>query len=386
MEVVEELRRYADKFAATDVHTIGDSELSAALVTLHETQSVIAAGIARVTAAFDLRRIWAADGAKSAAPWLAHRCHASLTAMRCQVRTAKRLRSMPHTRQAFATGRIGDDHVQVLARLAGSPRSHVAAQFALDEEMLVGFALDLRFDDFERAIKYWLQHVDADGIEDDAADDHDARFFHADETIRGNVSLSGMLDPVGGAAFTEALRRIESELFKTDWAAAKAEHGDQVRIEHLARTGAQRRADALVEMAHRAHAAPAGARLPAPLISVLVGYETFAGRICQLANGTVVTPGQVASLLTEADIERVVFSGKSRVIDVGERTRFFTGATRRAVEVTHQRCVHPTCDTPADQCDIDHSDIDYVDGGPTTQDNGKPLCGYHHRHKTGAPP
>jgi hypothetical protein len=54
---------------------------------------------------------------------------------------------------------------------------------------------------------------------------------------------------VATAAVNGALARIERELFNADWAAAKAIHGDDTTAAHLARTAAQRRNDALVEMA-----------------------------------------------------------------------------------------------------------------------------------------
>ena len=50
---------------------------------------------------------------------------------------------------------------------------------------------------------------------------------------------------------------------------------------------------------------------------MLVGYETFAGPLLELFNRTVLTPGTLTRWLTDADIERVVFDGPSRVIDVG---------------------------------------------------------------------
>ena len=46
----------------------------------------------------------------------------------------------------------------------------------------------------------------------------------------------------------------------------------------------------------RSATAPAGGKRPQPSISGLVGYETFAGRVCQLASGSTLTPGQVAAL------------------------------------------------------------------------------------------
>ena len=146
----------------------------------------------------------------------------------------------------------------------------------------------------------------------------------------------------------------------------------------LRRTPAQRRADALVELARRAEAAPPGARLPAPLFTVVVDYPTLVGRICELANGTPVTPGSLVPWLEEATVERIVFDTRSRVIDVSERRRLFEGALRRAIEVRDQTCFHPSCGAPAEDCQVDHI-IPWSEGGPTTQDNGRLACGFHNR-------
>jgi hypothetical protein len=150
------------------------------------------------------------------------------------------------------------------------------------------------------------------------------------------------------------------------------------RLPSLGRTPAQRRHDALVELARRAVTAPADGKRPAPLMSVFVGYETFKGRICQLAEGTVVTPGTVASLLDEALIERVVFDGPSRVIDLG-RARRFSGAVRRALEALDRGCGHPSgCDAAVERCQGDHVHP-WSALGTTTPDNGHLRCGYHNR-------
>src|SRR5207302_10679764 len=134
------------------------------------------------------------------------------------------------------------------------------------------------------------------------------------------------------------LKRREQELFDADWAEARKRVGPGVCAADLWRTPAQRRADAVVEMARRSGAVPEGARMPEPLFSVLVGYETFAGPIRELASGVAVTPGSLLPYLDEAWIERVVFGSPSRVIDMGVRRRLFTGATRRAVQVRDREC------------------------------------------------
>ena len=107
------------------------------------------------------------------------------------------------------------------------------------------------------------------------------------------------------------------------------------------------------------------------------GWPTLAGRVCKLSTGPVVTPGEILPLLNGGDIERVVFDGSSRVLDVGERQRLFTGATRRAVEVLDRRCDQDTCTTPAHRCDVDHIEP-YEAGGPTIQTNGRLRCPAHH--------
>ena len=135
-----------------------------------------------------------------------------------------------------------------------------------------------------------------------------------------------------------------------------------------------------MELARRAMAMPAGSRLPEPLITVLVGYETFAGRICELANGTVVAPGSLLRWLDGAYVERVVYDGPNRIKDVGVRRRLFSGATRRAVEVRDRECFHPYCDLPAERCQIDHVQP-WAAGGPTVAANGRPACGFHNRER-----
>ncbi|HEX2576576.1 MAG TPA: HNH endonuclease signature motif containing protein, partial [Aquihabitans sp.] len=189
------------------------------------------------------------------------------------------------------------------------------------------------------------------------------------------------------------------------------------------RTAAQRRADALVEMAKRSAAMPADAKQGRILLTVLVDYRTFLDhvcglgpttdqrlarpattppwaptatgpgadhrgrqpfedRVCELSNGTVLSPAQVASILDLADVERIVFGPGSRVIDVGVRTRCFTGATRRAVEVRDRHCAFPGCREPAERCQVDHV-VEYTDGGLTVQENGRLLCPVHNRQRPG---
>jgi hypothetical protein len=164
-----------------------------------------------------------------------------------------------------------------------------------------------------------------DGCETDADAQFRARRLHLSHSLDGTWYIDGCLDAVSGAIVADALHTIERDLFDAD--RADTGRGDDGHPRDLALTPAQRRADALVEMARRAGAVPGDARLPDPLFTVLVDYPTLAGRVCELADGTVVTPGTLVRWLDSAWVERVVFDGPDRVKNVGVRRRLFTGAT-----------------------------------------------------------
>jgi hypothetical protein len=374
MSPVDTLAEALDALSAIEPNELADGDT---VVALHRQLARLDALVTRTAAAFDASGEWRADSAKSAAAWLAARTHRPVAACRRRVQLGRRLRCTPVTERAWVDGDIDAAHAEVLSRA----RTDAAADaFDRDEELLVGFARSFRFRPFQRAAGYWLQRADADGVEAGASDQRARRRLHLSQSVDGMWFLDGCLDPVAGTIVATALRRIEDELFSTDWAEAKRSHDDKVSILDVARSPAQRRADAVVEMARLAGAAPPGARRPEPLFTVLVGYETLAGRMCELANRTVVTPGTLLPWITEAWIERVVFDGPDRVINVGPRRRLFTGATRRAVEVRDRECFHFSCDEPADLGQIDHIEP-FAAGGATVDHNGRVACAYHNRER-----
>lgn len=377
MDVLDVQQQLNKSLDGLDTGSLSDDELSLTLVGLVRGARRTAAQIARLMGVYDKRRVFRSDGSKSAAARLARETNSAPGEMRRQVRESKWLRVMLKVAAALAAGEIGLEHVRVLGRLACSDRDPVARAFPNAEEQLLGYAKTLPFKDFEKALKYWEQLVDQDGTEEKAERLKASRRLHLSKGLDGEWFLDGKLDPVGGTQVAKALRRIEKELFEDDWAEARAEHGDDTRMEHLKRTAAQRRADALTELASRAMAAPAGSRLPSPLFVVHVGYETFHGRLCELADGTVIPPGQLFPLMSGAELERVVFDAPNRIIELSQRTRFFTGGLRQVIEIRDRHCQHPSgCDVPADECDVDHIK-EYSKGGLTQQSNGRSYCDTH---------
>jgi len=326
-------------------------------------------------AAFDATGVWLDQGARSAAVWVAWQCRVDPGEARAQVRVGRALRSMPLVETAFLRGDLTARHVQLLAH---GWRTNADAFADGGEGLLVGIAVTMDAKRFAKTVTYWCHLNDPDRAESDAVDRHRRRRAHCSTTFENMVAVDALLDPVGGAIYAGELARLEQQLFEQDWADARAAFGDRATQAHLARTAAQRRADAMVDMAKRSAAMPPDARHARPLITVHVDRDTLLGRVCELSTGAVLTPGEVLPLLVDADIERVIFGPRSRVLDVGVRQRLFTGATRRAVEVRDLECAHPSCDQPAERTQAHHI-IDYDHGGLTVQDNGRLYCGFHHR-------
>ncbi|HEX3426474.1 MAG TPA: DUF222 domain-containing protein [Acidimicrobiales bacterium] len=370
-----------DELTKLDPATLADHDT---MIDLHRQLDRLEATATRAAAALDAKREWEEWKFRSAASWIAWRCRRSHSAARAEIALGRALRHLPEAEKAWLDGAISAEHVRVLAR---ARRPATAERLAADEKMLVGKAMctDLSFRQFCRLVAYWAQLADPDGADRDAADQADQRRFHLSQSFQGMWYADGVFDPITGAIVNRELSRIEKEFFDAEWADAKARLGREPTIADLSRTPGQRRADALVEMAIRSASAPADARRPEPLFTILVGWETFKGRICQLANGTVVAPGALVPWLHQAWIERVVFGAPSRVIDVGATRRLFSGATRRAIQIRDQECFHPACDESFEDCQADHI-VPYAADGPTSQDNGRMACGFHNRSRNKPPP
>ena len=351
---------------------------------LYRCLSRMEAATTVATAAFEAGGQWRDDGARSVAAWLARRTLAPKSSCGRRAQLGRDLRHLALVEAAWLDGDIASAQVALVAR-ARTPASEQA--MARDEALLVAQGAALRFDKFCRAMAYWSQMADPDGAEACAGDQREARRVHLSKSLDGTWIGDMVLDPVSGEIVAGELARIYEQLRNAEWAEARERLGDDARAGDLARTPAQRRADALAEMATRSRTAPADGRRPEPLFSVVVGYETFAGRICEFDDGTVVSPNTLAAWLDKAWIERIVFDSPSRVIDVGVTTRLFTGALRRALEVRDRECFHDYCDVPASRCEADHIEP-YAAGGRTTERNGRMACGFHNRsrHKPPGPP
>jgi hypothetical protein len=358
------LHEAIDGLAELDPATLEDGDLHCIVVSVQRERARLDALAAELLGRWDARKVWSGDGSRSAAARLSRDTACSHASAAVEVRRARQVRSLPATAAAIERAELSLDHIDLLGR-ANQP--HRAGQLARDEAFLVDQCSRLRFREATRVIEYWCQRADAEAEEPDCIRDiRDDAHLHASAITGGCVVVNGLLDPIGGAAVLTELAHLERELHLAD------------QRDGITRTGAQRRAAALVTMAQRSATAPADGRQPRPLLTVLIGDSSFA-ELCELANGTVITPRNLVPWLGTAELETVLFDGPSTVLSVSRR-RSFTGAVRRAIEVRDRHCQHPAgCDVAADQCDVDHI-VPFASGGPTSQFNGRLECTPHNRH------
>jgi hypothetical protein len=308
----------------------------------------------------------------------------------------------PSVLEQLRTGRVGVAQVREMARVRANPRvgpltADVVARFLVEAQRLP-------FHVFRQLVRGWADLVDADGAHDDHEATHRNRRVHL--SLVGNTwHLHGEFGAAQGAALAEILDRFARGEFDADWAAARAEHGDDASPSDLARTDRQRRADAVVEIFRRAAAANPAAKGPEPVVNVIVPSDVFEEqlaamvedrppvfdttslrlRLCMTSDGCPLDPADAVAAALVGHVRRVVIGADGTIINFGRRQRLFSGAAReaalmQAVLDTGRRCLWPGCGRDH-RIQIDHSD-EWHHGGVTDLANAGPLCARHNRFKS----
>jgi hypothetical protein len=366
LAALEPLAGAVKELAADEPQTWSDSELDEAAVDVQRILAAVHSAAATITAEWERRKTWRASGSRFAAAHLARRTRSRGSECGGLLWLGRVLCDMPLVAAAFSAGDITADHVRRLAS-AYNPRTRSA--FSRDETLLVSWALEKTFLEFCIEADVWLLENDPDGSSQKAQNQRDRRDVWLAESFNG-MHIGGMnLDPASGSIFGGEFRRLEQQIFDADWREAKDRLGRDPHPTELRRTPAQRRVDAVVEMARRS-ARPSAGSAPKPLFTVVLGPTTL-DSLCMLGCGQVISPSALLPYLDEAQIEAILFDTALRPIKV-TRKRSFDAVQRRIIEVRDRFCACG-CGTPAERCDMDHV-VPWADGGMTATWNGQPLC------------
>src|SRR5664279_3137881 len=222
-----------DRLLAEEVAGRPDEALAADLVGLRVAVSRLESEFARRLVVFDRRGAAGVTGTVSTAAWLRQACRLSAGEASERVRTARVLADdLAASADALAGGIISYAHARVLASAAGELP---AESLPTVEPILVEAARHTDPAGLRALCTQVRTMLDPTGAEEAAALAHDRRHLSISATFAGAVVLEGGLDPEGGATVLAALMPL----------AAPGGADDD-------RTPAQRRADALVELARRA--------------------------------------------------------------------------------------------------------------------------------------
>lgn len=281
-----------------------------------------------------------------------------------RVKTARLLRQCPILASALSTGRIGVDHVRVIANASNPRNLHVviAIQQQLvdltSEVVLLGFwaskVLDL------------LRLADTDGPEPTIEDNH----LHLDSQFDGTSRLTATLTAETRDVVTHAIDTFTDRIFRRFKADAEGAPED---IEMPARSTLA--ALALAEICRTALGTThTGAGTAADVTYVI--HSDDPGILWNDRGGRVESyTAQLACC--DAVVHPVVMEDFGVPLYIGRAARFATADQRRAAHRRDGGCVFPGCDTPARHTYLHHVQH-WEHDGPTDTDNLASLCRHHH--------
>jgi hypothetical protein len=314
----------------------------------------------------------------STVSWLRHRCGMTAKAAAYRKHLARTLGELPATLDSARAGRSSFSNMAMIAHLAGDVG---VEQMAPMEPILVEAAETLDPGRMRTLTQSTRLHLDPDGVLADDNHAHENRWFECEQSYGGDWFLRGQLDAEAGALLKKAIDTLSHGLTPGE-----------------TRSGSQRRADALVELAvtqlrsgdhrdvhgQRPHLtltvsaeALRGDPDAAPAVLSGVGpiHPATARRIACDAVRTVVTVAPPAP----ADGPAWTGVGAPVVpLSVGRKTRTVPASMRTALCLRDNGCRFPGCDRPPAWTDGHHI-IHWDDGGPTELDNLVSLCRSHHR-------
>lgn len=275
---------------------------------------------------------------------------------------------LPATAAELAAGAIGPGQLRVItATMRRIPDGTHPDTVAEVEQTLAQAARRFAPAELGRIGERLLAYLDPDGPEP-AEEPETARELRVRTGADGTVSLTGKLDPEGGARVLKVLGSL---------------NGRRAPVDGVPDTRSQSRrdADALVEAMARlldeGESPTRGGQRP-QLVLTMGLRELIDG----LGSAILDTGGQLSAaearrLACDSCVIPVVLDADSLPLDVGRQQRLATAAIRDALGLRDQGCSFPGCDRPPRYCDAHHI-RSWLDGGETKLHNMCLLCEHHH--------
>ncbi len=325
-------------------------DLGALLTCMRGTIDKLELEFAEIAVEFERTEGWAEDGYNTASDWIRLNCHMNSNQVWNSLAVGDHMTELSESVQAMKEGDVGYAHLATLGRTAE------AIGKVFDENELLPLAKKFSPGKFFHQVMHYRHSVDAKAYNDDQEQLGEERSMRIGTRQDGCVLISGVLDPVGGAAVRSALEPLA-----------------RPSGAHDARSREQRLADAFVERL------TGDARVNLQVTATIETLKALAGAAAgEMEFSFPLSSATVQRLACDCSVTRVLLDQDSLVIDVGRAKPKLHGSLRKALNLRDRHCRWPGCERPASYCDGHHL-VHWAHGGPTDLDNLVLLCKRHHR-------
>ena len=189
---------------------------------LDRQRRIIEAQIATFVNQVAVTGVFAADKHRTPKTWGKAACNWSTAEAARFVRAGSMLATFDSAAEMAARGDMGVAQMHALASLVANPR--VKEHLADGEELLVGQAAELDYDDYVSLLANWERVADEDGAHKDTERTHRNR--KASGSIVGNqFFLDAVCGLAQGLQMKEILEAFAKSEWMADWEAGRAVHG-----------------------------------------------------------------------------------------------------------------------------------------------------------------
>src|SRR2546427_4878671 len=327
------------------------AEIAAEMIRVRLTMDQFELYFSRLSAKFAKTEVYDEQGFDSPIAWIKANCHMSGGAAADGVCAGEQLAKLDRSVAAVEAGEIGFAHFAHIANASAKVGER------LDETTLLCHGRKETVARFRETCIHARHAADPDGVVEEEVQGVEMRELTLTDTDDGMVSLSGVLDKVGGAALRTALEPLAKRMGKDD-----------------RRRYPRRLADALVEFSMNA--------LDPSQLQVTTSLETLLGLTgapaAEMEFSLPISSKAVERLACDCSVTRILLGSDSTVIDVGRSKRTVSGPARRALDARDGHCQWPGgCDRPA-KWSAAHHVVHWIHGGSTDLSNLILLCHRHH--------
>jgi hypothetical protein len=367
-----------------DPATLSGDDAAAGVALFAEAERLACAGRTLLAKRVDETSVWAKQGHRSAAVWLAEQAGTTVGAAMGTLQTSWNLERQPAVDEALRAGRLSPGVANEISDAAAANPGAEGRLVAAVERLSV------------RQVREECNRARA-GAEDEA--DREARqrvrrSFRAWTERDGMVGFAGRVAALDGAAVLAVVEAETERVFREHRRAGDFEPRERYAADALLRLlgvgtasagvagepAAGAPAAAEPAAGGRRRRARANVRIRVDLAALRRGYVA-PGERCEAEGVGPVAVTDVQALIDERDtlVEALLTDGDD-IVAISRLDRHIPPALRTAIEERHPTCAIDGCDR-TDGLEIDHV-IPFAKGGPTSLANLIRLCKHHHALKT----